>query len=80
MANKVDVKELLEAGVHFGHMTRKWDPNMAPYIYMERNGIHIINLYKTAAKIEEANEALKKSLLLAEKSFSLPQKNKLKTS
>ncbi|UMY66041.1 MULTISPECIES: 30S ribosomal protein S2 [unclassified Flavobacterium] len=60
MANKVDVKELLEAGVHFGHMTRKWDPNMAPYIYMERNGIHIINLYKTAAKIEEANEALKK--------------------
>ncbi|WP_035669709.1 30S ribosomal protein S2 [Flavobacterium sp. 83] len=60
MANKVEVKELLEAGVHFGHMTRKWDPNMAPYIYMERNGIHIINLYKTAAKIEEANEALKK--------------------
>ena len=60
MANKIDVKELLEAGVHFGHMTRKWDPNMAPYIYMERNVIHIINLYKTAAKIEEANEALKK--------------------
>ncbi|TDD78532.1 30S ribosomal protein S2 [Flavobacterium caseinilyticum] len=60
MANKVEVKDLLEAGVHFGHMTRKWDPNMAPYIYMERNGIHIINLYKTAAKIEEANEALKK--------------------
>ena len=54
MANKIDVKELLEAGVHFGHMTRKWDPNMAPYIYMERNGIHIINLYKTAAKLEEA--------------------------
>ena len=60
MANKIDVKELLEAGVHFGHMTRKWDPNMAPYIYMERNGIHIINLYKTAAKIEEAGEAMKK--------------------
>ena len=60
MSNKVEVKELLEAGVHFGHMTRKWDPNMAPYIYMERNGIHIINLYKTAAKIEEANEALRK--------------------
>ncbi|PXY45483.1 30S ribosomal protein S2 [Flavobacterium hydrophilum] len=60
MANKIEVKDLLEAGVHFGHMTRKWDPNMAPYIYMERNGIHIINLYKTAAKIEEANEALKK--------------------
>ncbi|MCB9426609.1 MAG: 30S ribosomal protein S2 [Flavobacteriales bacterium] len=57
---KIEAKELLEAGVHFGHMTRKWDPNMAPYIYMERNGIHIINLYKTAAKIEEAGEALKK--------------------
>ena len=59
MANK-EVKELLDAGVHFGHLTRKWNPNMAPYIYMERNGIHIINLYKTAAKIEETNEALKK--------------------
>ncbi|MDO1501864.1 30S ribosomal protein S2 [Winogradskyella maritima] len=59
MAN-VEVKELLDAGVHFGHLTRKWNPNMAPYIYMERNGIHIINLYKTAAKIEETSEALKK--------------------
>ena len=60
MANNIEVKDLLEAGVHFGHMTRKWDPNMAPYIYMERNGIHIINLYKTAAKIEETSEALHK--------------------
>jgi len=60
MAKKVEVKDLLEAGVHFGHLTRKWNPNMAPYIYMERNGIHIINLYKTAAKIDEASEALKK--------------------
>ncbi|WP_445956559.1 30S ribosomal protein S2 [Yeosuana sp.] len=57
---KVEVKELLEAGVHFGHLTRKWDPNMAPYVYMERNGIHIINLYKTAVKIEEAGAALSK--------------------
>ncbi|MFI1771090.1 30S ribosomal protein S2 [Thalassobellus citreus] len=56
----VEVKELLEAGVHFGHLTRKWDPNMAPYVYMERNGIHIINLYKTAAKIDEAGAALAK--------------------
>ena len=56
----IEVKELLEAGVHFGHLTRKWDPNMAPYVYMERNGIHIINLYKTAAKIEEAGAALSK--------------------
>ncbi len=57
---KVEVKDLLEAGVHFGHLTRKWDPNMAPYIYMERNGIHIINLYKTAVKIEETSQALHK--------------------
>ena len=56
----VEVTELLEAGVHFGHLTRKWDPNIAPYVYMERNGIHIINLYKTAAKIEEAGAALAK--------------------
>ncbi|MFT5750803.1 MAG: small subunit ribosomal protein S2 [Flavobacteriales bacterium] len=60
MANNIEVKELLDAGVHFGHLTRRWDPNMAPYIYMERNGIHIINLYKTAAKIEESCDALKK--------------------
>lgn len=57
---KVEVKQLLEAGVHFGHLTRKWNPNMAPYIYMERNGIHVINLYKTVAKMDEANEALSK--------------------
>ncbi len=57
---KTTVKDLLDAGVHFGHLTRKWNPNMAPYIYMERNGIHIISLYKTVAKIEEASEALSK--------------------
>ncbi len=57
---KVEVKDLLEGGVHFGHLTRKWDPNMAPFIYMERNGIHIINLYKTAAKLEEACNAMSK--------------------
>jgi small subunit ribosomal protein S2 len=60
MANNSDVKSLLDAGVHFGHLTRKWDPNMAPYIYMERNGIHIINLYKTTAKLKEATDALRK--------------------
>ncbi|MFT4838354.1 MAG: small subunit ribosomal protein S2 [Nonlabens sp.] len=60
MANNSDVKSLLDAGVHFGHLTRKWNPNMAPYIYMERNGIHIINLYKTSAKLAEATEALRK--------------------
>ena len=57
MAN---IQELLESGVHFGHLTRKWNPNMAPYIYTERNGVHIIDLYKTSAKIEEATNALQK--------------------
>ena len=51
--------QLLEAGCHFGHLKRKWNPAMAPYIFMERNGIHIIDLYKTAAKLEEAANALK---------------------
>ena len=57
---QTDVNDLLKAGVHFGHLTRKWNPNMAPYIYMERNGIHIFNLYKTVAKLNEANKALNK--------------------
>jgi small subunit ribosomal protein S2 len=52
-------EELLDAGVHFGHLKRKWNPNMAPYIFMERNGIHIIDLYKTMAKVEEAASGLK---------------------
>ncbi len=51
--------QLLEAGCHFGHLKRKWNPAMAPYIFMERNGIHIIDLYKTSAKLEEAANALK---------------------
>ncbi|HNV82573.1 MAG TPA: 30S ribosomal protein S2 [Tenuifilaceae bacterium] len=54
-----DFKELLDAGVHFGHLKRKWNPKMAPYIFMERNGIHIIDLQKTAIKIEEAANAMK---------------------
>ncbi len=56
---RTNFDELLEAGVHFGHLKRKWNPAMAPYIFMERNGIHIIDLHKTAAKIEEAANALK---------------------
>ncbi|MBL7102760.1 MAG: 30S ribosomal protein S2 [Bacteroidales bacterium] len=56
---RTNFNELLEAGVHFGHLKRKWNPNMAPYIFMERNGIHIIDLYKTAAKLEEAASAVK---------------------
>ena len=54
MANVVSMKQLLEAGVHFGHQTRRWNPKMAPYIYTERNGIYIIDLQKTVKKLEEA--------------------------
>ncbi len=57
--SRTNYKELLEAGVHFGHLKRKWDPAMAPYIFMEKNGIHIIDLHKTQAKLEEAANALK---------------------
>jgi small subunit ribosomal protein S2 len=57
--SKVTVQQLLDAGVHFGHLKRKWNPAMAPYIFMERNGIHIIDLHKTQAKLEEAALALK---------------------
>ena len=56
---RTNFEELLEAGVHFGHLKRKWNPAMAPYIFMERNGIHIIDLHKTIVKIEEAASALK---------------------
>ena len=57
---RAEFEELLEAGVHFGHLKRKWHPAMAPYIFMEKNGIHIIDLHKTVAKIDESAEALKK--------------------
>ena len=57
--SKVSFEQLLEAGSHFGHLKRKWNPSMAPYIFMERNGIHIIDLYKTVAKIDEAAAALR---------------------
>lgn len=57
--SRTNFDTLLEAGCHFGHLKRKWNPAMAPYIFMERNGIHIIDLHKTVAKIDEAAEALK---------------------
>jgi small subunit ribosomal protein S2 len=57
--SRTNFKELLDAGVHFGHLKRKWNPAMAPYIFMERNGIHIIDLEKTSAKIDEAAAAMK---------------------
>ena len=57
--SRVNFDQLLEAGVHFGHLKRKWNPAMAPYIFMERTGIHIIDLYKTVAKVDEAAEVMK---------------------
>lgn len=59
MSKKVDINELLDAGVHFGHMKRKWNPAMAPYIFAEKKGIHVIDLNKTAARLEESAAALK---------------------
>jgi len=56
---RTNFEELLDSGVHFGHLKRKWNPSMAPYIFMERNGIHIIDLHKTVVKIEESATALK---------------------
>ncbi|MDD3330023.1 MAG: 30S ribosomal protein S2 [Bacteroidales bacterium] len=56
---RVNFDQLLEAGAHFGHLKRKWNPNMAPYIFMEKNGIHIIDLHKTVQKIDEAANAIK---------------------
>jgi small subunit ribosomal protein S2 len=57
--SQITQQELLEAGVHFGHLTRKWNPKMAPYIFMEKNGIHLIDLNKTAVKLDEAANAIK---------------------
>jgi small subunit ribosomal protein S2 len=57
--SKITTEELLDAGVHFGHLTRKWNPKMAPYIFMEKNGIHIIDLNKTVVKLEEAASSIR---------------------
>ena len=76
--SKIEVKELIDAGVHFGHLTRKWNPNMSPYIYMERNGIHIINLYKSIVKIEEATKALKKIVVSGRKILFVATKKQAK--
>lgn len=67
---------MLDAGVHFGHLKRKWNPKMAPYIFMERNGIHIIDLHKTAAKVDEAAAALKQIAKLERRSFSSQPRSK----
>lgn len=57
---KAEIKQFLDAGAHFGHLKRKWNPNMAPYIFMEHNGIHIIDLHKTKAKLDQASQAIMK--------------------
>ena len=57
--SRTNFQELLDAGSHFGHLARKWNPKMAPYIFVERNGIHIIDLHKTVVKVDEAAEVLK---------------------
>jgi small subunit ribosomal protein S2 len=59
MSKKIEYKDLLDAGVHFGHLTQKWNPKMAPYIFMEKNGIHIIDLNKTQVCLDEACNAIK---------------------
>ncbi|MCD4683431.1 MAG: 30S ribosomal protein S2 [Bacteroidales bacterium] len=75
---RTNFNDLLEAGVHFGHLKRKWNPNMAPYIFMERNGIHIIDLYKTVAKLEEASSAIKQIVKSGKKVLFVATKKQAK--
>ncbi|MDR1602383.1 MAG: 30S ribosomal protein S2 [Tannerella sp.] len=76
--SRVNFEQLLEAGVHFGHLKRKWNPGMAPYIFMERNGIHIIDLHKTVVKVNEAAEALKNLTRMGRKILFVATKKQAK--
>ena len=76
--SRISFETLLEAGAHFGHLKRKWNPAMAPYIFMERNGIHIIDLHKTAAMVETAAEALKQIAKSGKKVLFVATKKQLK--
>ena len=76
--SKLTFKELLDAGVHFGHLKRKWNPKMAPYIFMERNSIHIIDLNKTLQKIEEAEKAIKQIAMSGRKIMFVATKKQAK--
>ena len=76
---RVQYTDLLEAGVHFGHLTRKWNPKMAPYIFMEKNGIHIIDLHKTAAKLDDAANQLKQISKSGKKILFVATKNQAKS-
>ena len=75
---KVEYNELLNAGVHFGHLTRKWNPKMAPYIFMEKNDIHIIDLNKTLTCLDEATESLKQIIKLGRKILFVATKKQAK--
>ena len=77
MAN-IEYKDLLDAGVHFGHLTRKWDPKMAPYIFMEKNGIHIIDLNKTLVCLDEASNAIKQIVRSGKKIMFVATKKQAK--
>ena len=74
--SRTTLQQLLDAGVHFGHLRRKWNPAMAPYIFMEKEGIHIIDLQKTQVKLEEAASALKQIAKSGRKVFLLPPKSR----
>jgi small subunit ribosomal protein S2 len=76
--SKIEYKDLLDAGVHFGHLTRKWDPRMSPYIFMEKNGIHIIDLNKTLACLEEASNAVKQIVRSGKKIMFVATKKQAK--
>lgn len=72
------MKQLLEAGVHFGHQTRRWNPKMAPYIFTERNGIYIIDLQKTVKKVEEAYNFMRDIAASGESILFVGTKNRLR--
>lgn len=76
--SRVSFEQLLKAGAHFGHLKRKWHPSMKPYIFMERNGIHIIDLHKTVVKIDEAAEAIKQIIKSRRKILFVATKKQIK--
>jgi ribosomal protein S2, bacterial type len=76
--SRTNFDQLLEAGVHFGHLKRKWNPAMAPYIFMERNGIHIIDLHKTVTMLDVAAEAAKNLAKSGKKILFVATKNRQK--
>lgn len=78
--SRTNFQDLLDAGAHFGHLKRKWNPAMAPYIFMERNGIHIIDLHKTVAKIDEAADAMKQIAKSGKRVLFVATKKTSKTS